>query len=86
MRIHAKDLQPGDAYDAMPLVEELIKAIRADEYDELDEWTVSVREAADNLWFEVEEVKEKVNGGYVVYGHPFNLPASEESIVETRED
>ena len=77
------NLREGNVYDASPLVEHLIAAMHADEFEELDEWTHSMRAAAECLLFEVESVEDNhVTGGYIVYGHPYNLPADSETEVE----
>ena len=86
MEKRAFDLVEGDCYDATPLVELLLERISADDVSELRAFADGARAAAECMWFEVESVERTVYGDRcVVYGHPFNLPANEDTIVEVRD-
>lgn len=86
MKKRAFDLQEGDHYNADPLVELLLEQVSADDIEELQVFADSARATAECMWFEVESVERTVYGDRcVVYGHPFNLPANEDTVVEVRE-
>lgn len=85
-KVKVNELKPGDSFDATPLVECLLEQISADDIPELREFAESARAAAECVFFEVESVERSVYGErYVVYAHPFNLPAREGMTVELRE-
>jgi hypothetical protein len=86
MRKPVRDLKPGDMYDAVLLVEQLIERVRADEIEEARDWAESVRSSAWCLWFEVEKVEAFRDGRVIIFGHPFNVPALLTDEVSIKED
>lgn len=70
-----KDLVQGDYYDAAPLCEGCLKPFGAEEFDD------SVWVAAECLYFEVDSVEKKPDGGYVIWGEPYNMEADGDEIV-----
>lgn len=79
MRRRVKDLVEGDFYDAEPLCENCLKPFGTDELDD-SAWV-----AAENLFFEVEGVEKMANGMYAIWGHPFNMTADGDDLVEIKE-
>lgn len=79
MKKRVRDLIEGDIYDAEPICEKCLMPFGSDELDDAA-WV-----AAENVWFEVEGVEKMGNGDYAIWGHPFNMTASGDELVEVRE-
>jgi len=71
-----KDLVEGDVYDAWPLCEGCLEPF-GDNVDDDAAWV-----AAECGYFEVERVEQASNGDYVIWGHPFNMEATGDEMVE----
>ena len=80
MKKRVKDLMPNDSYDAQPLCRKCLEPFGTDMFDD------SVWVAAENLYFEVEEVEKHPSGYYVIWGYPYNMTADGNDWVEVREE